>query len=128
MEVNKCSESGCKAHCCSNVGFFTNKEEMQEKFPDALNLNDREVYQRFNNEERGVYYMEWGRYSQNVDVAIVGKCPNLGDDFNCKIYNSRPFQCELMKLGGQSCTDIRRDHGLSPVKQEVIAFEEITNS
>lgn len=127
MEINKCSESGCQAHCCSNVGFLTNKEEVQAKFPGALNLEDKEVGRRANNREPGVYYTEWGKYSQNVDVSIIGKCPNLGDNFNCKIYDSRPFQCELMELGGPMCTDIRTHHGLPPVKQGVIAFEEIAD-
>jgi Fe-S-cluster containining protein len=53
----------------------------------------------------GVYYV---KFRERFLVRIVGKCPNLGEDLNCGIYETRPEGCRNFEKDGKYCLDARK--------------------
>lgn len=115
VERNICNESGCKAFCCYSPEFpplKINKEKILEWFPDAVQTNSIEL--SVAKGERGVFYKSTG---DKFIIKIIGYCPNMDENFGCKIYKNKPEPCENFLLGEEKCTARRLTFFLPPFKE-----------
>jgi len=104
-ERNLCEEASCNnAICCrgSYFAYIYPVKKVLEWFPQATKVNkklDEQV-------GIGVYYTT--SLFGLAKVRIVGPCPNLSQDDNCLIYDSRPADCEKLAIGSDNCVLFRR--------------------
>jgi Fe-S-cluster containining protein len=115
-ERNLCTESGCKAACCRNMVFWnTEEKELRSAFPKAIEIGAEDnIYTK----DDAVYFKKRGL--DMYTIIVKGKCPNLDDGHNCKIYETRPEACKTFKIGHQDCNNARQRIGLG-----MIALEDI---
>jgi Fe-S-cluster containining protein len=104
-ERNACEDAGCAAACCRGSFFSITYPEKKvlEWFPDAQKVG---WYKISDQTEKGVYYQRG--LIGDARVRIVGDCPNLDSDDNCKIYKNKPADCSYMVVGSKACSDFRR--------------------
>jgi len=112
MERNLCVESGCKAACCFDKQ-LEYRGIVTDSFPQAKLCSYDEI-----GEIRipGVYYTPDNGY---IRVRIVGKCPNLGESFDCKIEEVKPDGCRNFAKDKEDCLEVRTK---IPKKQDYYTF------
>jgi Fe-S-cluster containining protein len=103
-ERNLCVESGCQAACCFNKFLFY-RGTVTDSFPQAKEVSYGDLDDM---EFPGVYYT---KFVARFLVRIVGKCPNLEEDFNCKIHEVKPEACGNFEKDGKKCLDIKKCMG-----------------
>lgn len=101
-ERNLCHELGCPAACCRDI-YMEYSGDITEHFPEAKMVD---YYDLDEMGAPGVYYI---KYQSKLLIRIVGKCPNLGEDFSCKIYDHRPAACENFEIGNKLCLNKRKN-------------------
>lgn len=114
MERNLCKESNCPAACCRNIeGHLpTSDERFLQAFPDAKLVEEVDILkQKIETQERGVFYTRWRGW---IYFSISGVCPNLNEDFSCKIHGERfyPRACVNMLVESAECEDAKEIYKL----------------
>lgn len=110
-ERNPCHDLGCLAECCRNiVGRIPVSENyFLKSFPEAVKIDStskEDLKQKVRDQAGGVYYfVDRGL----THFSVSGVCPNLGEDFNCKIHDETfyPDACSRFVVKSMSCLDAR---------------------
>lgn len=127
-ERNLCTESGCKAYCCFGPEFpplKIDQEQIFRWFPQAKQTFSIGFVTLIN--KKGVHY----RLSGNeFIIKVVGYCPNLDKNFNCRLEGeSKPGPCAKFALGQEGCDGTRLTYLLPTYRewryQQTKALKEI---
>ncbi|HKC04327.1 MAG TPA: hypothetical protein VKC54_00425 [Patescibacteria group bacterium] len=109
MTENPCRDLGCPAACCRNiVGHMPVSETFFLKaFPNAVRIDstsEEYLRQKVKDREHGVYYFNERGWTY---FAVSGSCPNLSEDFNCRIHGETfyPKACINMIVKSVPCLD-----------------------
>lgn len=118
---NPCLEYCGLAPCCQDMWFENideanlNKLILHSAFTVRVSAHEElqilDAQKR--NHHQGVYFFEKGINKYNA--VIVGRCPNLGADNRCGIYDQRPEHCRNFEVGGRECDEARRCANIKPL-------------
>lgn len=110
----------CTAACCKHVHIGVRDIELPLLLANSSFSKHMESYEELSMVSDngvaalpGVYFIENGL--SHFAVYIAGNCPNLTDDNECAIYETRPEACRTLEPGDSECTNMRRKYGLQPV-------------
>jgi len=119
---NICAEAGCSAACCRNMMLKgVSETELNNTFPDAKKVAKEKLGIGAVLMGGGVYYTDTGYMEKKpYEVQIVGQCPNLSENNECLVYDSRPSVCRNFVVGSPSCTKSRISLSLSPVPLDLV--------
>ena len=110
-ERNPCREIGCPASCCHDLTLWirTTKEGLAQLFENPIEIKKSQFDEQT---EKGLYFCQ---EQDRLKIRIIGPCPNLGDDFYCKIYPKRPIGCRRLLIGSSECSRSRIRDFLPPI-------------
>lgn len=107
IERNLCAEAGCPAACCRDMYIDVPKDEVKKYFEGATYVEDGHLPERPRAPE-GVLFTDHHRIPGFALVRINGKCPNLTEDAECRIYKGRPNACGNFEIGKRGCDEARQ--------------------
>jgi|GEM_PF-6669415 len=115
-EKNPCTISGCKGNCCKNIFLELTIFERKRIFPKAIRVKSLKELKKVPREGNNIYYTSVRRKKFDcggiVEAVIIGKCPHLDEDGNCKIHSERSHAARNFQIGSELCNEIRVSCGL----------------
>jgi len=115
-ELNPCIASGCLGNCCKDINFELTNSERKRIFPYAVKVKNLGELNKVPTDHHDVYFSRIVRRKfkgeNMVEVAIVGRCPHLKYDGNCRIHDKRSYAARNFQIGSDECNKIRICSGL----------------
>jgi hypothetical protein len=121
-ERNICVEAKCKAACCSNIKLNgVSENELDRSFPVRRECAPSEFGIDNLRKGKGVYFADTGYLPDRpYEVQIVRRCPNVGEDYYCKLGNGRPAPCKNFAVGCDDCSHKRAGISLEAVGKDLV--------